>query len=225
MCNKRRIGRLWSHKPFLAPSNRSTSIASILARIVVKFTVWDLCLYTMHHLRPSANDPAVDTIFDPTLDLLPRWACTALFAVCYGMLVYTSVDMYYSTTSRRSALSAHRPPHPPTASLEMAAALQLPMDIHLDRRFLEIPLAPVLPAHVCRLRRAARQLTSAHFSGAFGASAVIHDLGMWGLGRGTEFRTVGGFFVLMGIGVILEHGFKGMTGRCVGGFWGWVWVV
>jgi hypothetical protein len=61
--------------------------------------------------------------------------------------------------------------------------------------------------------------------GAFGMSAVFHDLSMWGLGRGTEFRTVGGFFLLMGVGASLEHAFKGLTGRRVGGIWGWVWTM
>ena len=51
---------------------------------------------------------------------------------------------------------------------------------------------------------------------------------MWGFGRGTEFRNVGGFFVLMGVGVVLEHAFEGMTGwriTRVGGFWEWVWTM
>jgi len=41
---------------------------------------------------------------------------------------------------------------------------------------------------------------------AFGVSAVMHDLGMWGLERGTVFRTTGGFF-LMGTGAALGHAF------------------
>ena len=53
--------------------------------------------------------------------------------------------------------------------------------------------------------------------GAFAVSALIHDLEMWGLRWGTEFHTAGGFFLLMGIGVALEHRFKGLTGRQVGG--------
>jgi hypothetical protein len=32
-------------------------------------------------------------------------------------------------------------------------------------------------------------------------------------GQGTEFRSVGGFFLLMGVGDVLEHGFKEVTGR------------
>ena len=61
--------------------------------------------------------------------------------------------------------------------------------------------------------------------GAFAMSGVLHDLGMWGLGRGTEFPNVGGFFLLMGVGAASEHGFKQATGRRVGGLWGWAWTM
>ena len=53
----------------------------------------------------------------------------------------------------------------------------------------------------------------------------MHDLGMWGLGQGTEFRAVGGFFPSMGVGAALEHGFKEVTGCRVGGLWGWAWTM
>jgi hypothetical protein len=61
--------------------------------------------------------------------------------------------------------------------------------------------------------------------GAFVVSGILHDLGIWGLGHGIECRTTGGFFVLMGVGAALEFGFKRVTGRRVGGFWGWGWTV
>ena len=61
--------------------------------------------------------------------------------------------------------------------------------------------------------------------GAFTISGLMHDAGIWGLGRGTKFRTVGGFFLLMGIGAALEYGFKQVTGRCVGGIWGRAWTI
>src|SRR5712691_4415099 len=51
VCNKCGIGWLWLHKPF------PTSIASLLARIFVKFTVYDLCIYPY-------------TTFDPALGVL-----------------------------------------------------------------------------------------------------------------------------------------------------------
>jgi hypothetical protein len=61
--------------------------------------------------------------------------------------------------------------------------------------------------------------------GAFVVSSVLHDLGIWGLRCRIECRTTGGFFVLMGVGAALESGFKRLTGRRVGGFWGWAWTV
>lgn len=60
--------------------------------------------------------------------------------------------------------------------------------------------------------------------GAFVVSGLMHDAGVWGLGRGTEFRTVCGFF-FMGVGAALEHVFRQMTGRRVGGIWGWAWTM
>jgi hypothetical protein len=48
---------------------------------------------------------------------------------------------------------------------------------------------------------------------------------MWGLGQGTEFRSVGGFFLLIGVGAALEHGFKEVTGLCVGGLCGRAWTM
>ena len=57
--------------------------------------------------------------------------------------------------------------------------------------------------------------------GAFAVSAVLHYIMMWGV----EFHTVGGFFLLMGVGVVLEHAFKVVTARHVGGIWGWVWAM
>ena len=59
--------------------------------------------------------------------------------------------------------------------------------------------------------------------GAFGLSGLLHDFGMWGLGKGMEGRFVSGFFLIMGVGIALEHGFKPATGHRVGGLWGWVW--
>lgn len=61
--------------------------------------------------------------------------------------------------------------------------------------------------------------------GAFFWSAILHDFGMWGMGRGTEFWSVGGFFLLMGVGCVLEASFKKVTGLKVGGWLGWLWTV
>ncbi|QRV81937.1 membrane bound O-acyl transferase family protein [Ceratobasidium sp. AG-Ba] len=41
--------------------------------------------------------------------------------------------------------------------------------------------------------------------GAFLVSGLVHDLGMWGMGQGTDFRRVTGYFLIQGVGVIVER--------------------
>jgi hypothetical protein len=61
--------------------------------------------------------------------------------------------------------------------------------------------------------------------GAFTASAIVHYVVMWGLGYGIEFRTYGGFYLLMGLGAIIESAFKQTTGLRVHGWIGWLWTM
>lgn len=61
--------------------------------------------------------------------------------------------------------------------------------------------------------------------GAFLWSAVLHDWGLWGTGRGTDFWNVGGFFLMMGVGCVMEALFKKATGVAVGGWAGWLWTM
>lgn len=60
--------------------------------------------------------------------------------------------------------------------------------------------------------------------GAFFVSAMLHYLALWGMGKGTEFWTLGTFFMMMGVGVILEGMWKELTGYRVGGILGKVWA-
>jgi hypothetical protein len=60
--------------------------------------------------------------------------------------------------------------------------------------------------------------------GAFAVSAFLHHLGLWAVGNGTEFASAGGFFLLMGIGVVMEGAFTRATGLRVQGWLGWAWT-
>jgi hypothetical protein len=60
--------------------------------------------------------------------------------------------------------------------------------------------------------------------GAFLVSGVMHYIGLWGMGNGSDFPRVVGSFVMMGIGIIMEHTFMMFTGQRVGGFFGWIWT-
>jgi hypothetical protein len=61
--------------------------------------------------------------------------------------------------------------------------------------------------------------------GAFLLSGLVHDMGLWGLGRGSDFLSVGGFFLMMAVGVVLEGVWRAVSGRQVNGRLGWAWTV
>ena len=63
-----------------------------------------------------------------------------------------------------------------------------------------------------------RYLGDLERSWALSRCRAMHNLGMWRLGQGTEYRSVGGFFLLLGVG------FKEATGHpsYVGRLWPWV---
>jgi hypothetical protein len=222
ICNLRGIGWSWSHKPFPDTSTRSTFIPVILAKLLFKLVLFDASHYIVQYLRPTVNDPAGDTLFDPTLSMVPRFACAAFYTLCGGMVVFMTVEVYYhiSTLVGRILLRQAIWQWPPL----------------FDRPWTSTSITDCwgfrwhqLFRHVFVVfgSRPGRALLGRPGAvvGAFAVSGVMHDLGMWGLGQGTEFSTVGGFFLLMGVGAALEHGFKQVTGRRVGGFWGWAWTM
>ncbi|KAI9573448.1 hypothetical protein HD554DRAFT_2035262 [Boletus coccyginus] len=60
--------------------------------------------------------------------------------------------------------------------------------------------------------------------GAFLVSAVIHIIELWSLGRGGNVAVTFSFWMMNGVGVVLERIWTKATGRRVGGVWGRVWT-
>ena len=77
--------------------------------------LFDVSIYLVRHIRSFIHDPAGDTIFDPALGLLARWAVATFYALYGGVMVYTNVDMLYhvKTLVRRIVLRQPTLPWPP----------------------------------------------------------------------------------------------------------------
>lgn len=62
--------------------------------------------------------------------------------------------------------------------------------------------------------------------GTFFVSGLLHDGGYWGMhrGRGICCSTTP-YFVLNGVGILLEAAVKTIVGRKVGGYLGWIWTL
>ena len=144
-----------------------------------------------HHLRPGAGCA-------PTLGMR---------GLIYRVLWHVGVYQRGHVLPHRVA---RRPPRPPTASLAMAAAVQSPVDVHVDHGFLEIPLAPVLPAHIRRLWRPARRQTARAPRRAAGRVRLIRsdtrprDVGAWPGNRVPHRRLL-----------LRPHGRRSGLGACV----------
>jgi len=222
MCNLRGIGWSWSYKPFPKPRSWSTSIPIVLSKLLLNFLAYDVSHYLIQLFRPSVNVPIGDTIFDPTLSFALRWAWAGFYTVCGGVIVYTIVEVFYHTATLIGRILLRQPAwrwpplsHRPWTSTSITDFWSFRW--HQIFRHIYVVFGS-RPGGALFGRPGA-------LVGAFAVSGVMHDLGMWGFGKGTEFRSVGGFFLLMGVGAALEHGFKEVTGRRVGGLWGWVWTM
>jgi len=64
-------------KLFPSISTRSTTIPVIIAKLLFKIVVFDASHYLVQYLRPTVDVPAGDTLFDPTLSMVPRCAWAA----------------------------------------------------------------------------------------------------------------------------------------------------
>ena len=60
--------------------------------------------------------------------------------------------------------------------------------------------------------------------GAFLISGIVHDIELRSYGRGGNSVTIIGFWVMNGVGVVLERIWTKTTGRRVEGVWGWTWM-
>ena len=220
--NLRGIGWSWSYKPFPSMSTRSTSIPVIIAKLFFKLVVFDASHYLVQHFRPTVDLPAGDTLFDPTLGMVPRCAWATFYTFLGGIVVFVTVDVGYHTATligriflRQSAWQWPPLFDRPWTSTSITDCWGFRWHQLFRKVFVDFGSQP---------GRALLGRPGA-LVGAFAMSGVLHDLGTWGLGRGTEFSTIGGFFLFMGVGATLENGFKKVTGRRVGGVWGWVWTM
>jgi len=190
--------------------------------MLFKLVVFDGLRYVVQYTRPSIDTPAGDTLFDPKLSIIPRFALAIFLTLCFGLIIYTSVDATYHFATLVGRLILRQPAWqwPPLFDRPWAATSITDLwsfRWHQTFRHNFIVFG-ARPGGALLGRPGA-------LVGAFAVSAALHSLGIWGLGRGTEFRTAGGPLVLMGIGAVLEHALKILTGRRVCGLWGWAWTM
>ncbi|KAH9059498.1 hypothetical protein EDB87DRAFT_1684577 [Lactarius vividus] len=222
LSNQRGIRWSWGSKSFLRTRPPPPSLAAVVLKMLFKLTVFDIAHYIVQFNRPSVDTPAGDTLFDPQLDPLPRFALGTFFTLCGAIVVYTTVDAMYHVATLVGRVLLRQPaadwpslsarPWTATSIVDFWSFRWHQFFRHVFVVFGARPGGALLGQQGALL-------------GAFGVSAVLHYVGVWGLGRGTEFSSGGAFFVLMAVGAVLERVWQHTTGTRVQGFWGWAWTM
>lgn len=233
-CNLRGIGWTWSKGLRLPPETRPTHsrcafAASTLLRALRDMFIFDAFQATLQHLAPTTfGSLAGGTIFDAGLPPPARYLRAALVTLLAATGIYFSLSMmYHLATVLAFALSfamcgalpdpAEWPPisDAPWAATSLGDFWSRRWHQAFRHAFVRLGYRPG--------RAVAGRVGGV--LGAFTLSAVMHDICIWAMGRGTDFRKIGGFFLLNGVGVALEHIFERVAGRRVGGVGGWVWTM
>jgi hypothetical protein len=102
------------------------------------------------------------------------------------------------------------------------------MDIHINHRILELLLAPAVPTDVHRIWCTSQWCVAGEtrhmHGGTFAVSGVLHDVGLgaWAWDGALDYHR---FFMLMGVGGVLEFTFEWLMEWHMVGLCGWVWTM
>jgi hypothetical protein len=224
--NLRGIG--WSCSSKSSP-RRSTvpppeSILSVFATLLFNVTVLDATQYVMQRAGPTVHNNVSDgsSLFDPNLSFFPRNAWAAFAGICGGVWAYSLVETMYRTTTLigRVVFRQAASQWPPVSRRPW---LSTSIGEYWSFRWHQV-FRPIFVAFGARPGGKLLGGPGA-IMGAFTVSAVFHHIAVWSLGNGSEFSTVGGTFLIMGLGCIMEVAFHKVTGMRVRGFAGWLWTM
>ena len=229
MFNLRGIHWSWSQGLRLPVETRNVEstpsfLLSTLGRFILDLVLFDFSHYSVQYLGgpTTIGSPVGGSVFDVSLPPLARYTRSSAIVLLSGFTVCFAIDLLYQIITLFSVAILQQSPTecPPLFDKPwMSTSLNAFWALRWHQFFRD-----------CFINFGGKPLAyltgkAGGVIGAFLTSGIIHDFGLWGMGRGSDFQRVGGFFLMMGAGVILEHGWKTATGHRVGGFAGWVWTI
>lgn len=227
-CNLRGTGWNWSQYLQVPKETRPTSSASAFVAasffsLILHLVIFDALHYSIQWLEPTTIGSAEGgSIFDATLPPLLRYSRSTIITFFGGMSVYSVIQAGYQLPTIIGVLVFRQDPSlwpPAFRSPWLATSLtdlwakrwhQLFRDV-----FINVGGKPLF----FFLGRVGGIL------GVFIVSGILHHFGLWGMGRGTDFLKVAGFFFMNGLGICLEHLWRYITGHRVSGWYGWAWTM
>ena len=231
LCNYRGIGWTWPQGLQIPKETRNVKstkafMLTTLQWLILSLIVFDFCHYAVQVMLLKSNGSLTGSIFDPSLPPLLRYTRSTIITILCGFVIFLGVENQYNITTLIAVGLFRQSPTlwpPVSARPYRATSLNQFWTIGWHQSFREIFISFGGKPFAYFFGKAGGVM------GAFLISGILHDLGCWGLGRGTDPRKVLGFFLMNGVGLILESVYKSATGKRVGGvaglIWTYIWVV
>jgi len=223
LLNLRGIGWSWPQGLRIPKETRNVGstisfLLTTLQWVILDLIAFDSCHYVVQAMQSKSN---VAGIFDASLPPLHRYARSTIMTILTGFTVYLGIDsQYYSSTIVAVAVFQQSPSiwPPPSDRPYLSTSLNQFWTARWHQSFRDIFIRIGGKPSSYLFGRVGGLL------GAFFISGVLHDIGCWSLGRGTNIKGISEFFLMNGIGIILERVFKSITGKRVHGVAGWIWT-
>ncbi len=223
--NLRGIGWSWSKGLKLPGETRNTSskpafLLSTLKSFLFYLLAFDICHYVVQSFGPQTIASARGgSIWDPSLHPFMSLLRSFIISGLSGMTIHLSITAAYHFITILGVLLGQSPNAWPPLFFNPYIATSI-LDFWgrwhqlFRHNFIEFGGKPMM----FLVGRAGM------IFGTFFISGVLHYLGLWGMARGSDFTAAAGYFMMQGVGAVLELVFRSVVGTRVKGLFGWIWT-
>ena len=190
---------------------------------VIHFVVFDCLHYSVQSFSPKTfGSPIGGSIFDQSLVPTHRYFRSTFISTLSGLTVYCSIHTLYDIATLIGVVVLRQTPSqwPPIFNSPWASTS---LSEFWSKRWHQM-------FRSCFIALGAKPITFlvgpiGGVLAAFLISGILHDWGLWAMGKGTDCWGVCGFFLMMGIGVVMEGIYNKVSGKRVGGWVGRLWTM
>ncbi|KIO22459.1 hypothetical protein M407DRAFT_245173 [Tulasnella calospora MUT 4182] len=203
-------------------SNRVSFIISTFGRFILHLCLFDLFQTTLQILPlPGLGTTKGGSVYNKAFPSPLRYGVSTIAVLSTGAAVYAGLEVGHNviTLIGVGLLQLDPADHPPIFSKPW---LSTSLRDLWSRRW-----HSVFRNYFAILGYAAGHRIMGEVGGVLGVfflSGLLHDWTIWGMGKGTDFWRIVGFFYLQGIGMCVEATFSVVTGRKIRGWWGRAWT-
>jgi hypothetical protein len=223
--NLRGCGWNWSDGLHIPKETRPTSrfgfAITTALYFIIGITIFDIVHISVQSFDPNLSLPTGGSIYDMSLPPIPRYLRSSVICSLGGLVFWTAIEVAYlfSTLIGVVALQQRPSQWPPLFENPL---LSSSLSEYWSKRWHQLFRQCFVSLGFKPMSFAAGR--AGGVLGAFFVSGILHDFGLWGMGEGAEPSSMYTFFLMMGVGVVVENAWKSMTGYKVGGIFGRAWA-